>query len=159
MTIKHMTLSAALGALACTSLSLALLPTAAHAALGEQEDSAQVDVAALKGQLHSSDQGLYRSSEIRAPSGVIVREYAAPSGKVFAVTWRGPTLPDLKQVLGPHYAEFAAASASAPRADRHHVRLHANDLVVQMSGHMRAFTGRAYLASEVPAGVSVRDLP
>ncbi len=159
MAIKHITLSAALGALAWTSISVSLLPAAAHAALGEQEVSTQADVAALKGQLHSSDQVLYRLSEIRAPSGVIVREYAAPSGKVFAVTWRGQTQPDLRQVLGPHYAEFAAASATAPRADRHHLSVRANDLVVQMSGHMRAFTGRAYLASEVPAGVSVRDLP
>lgn len=156
---KNTRVATIVAALALLSPCLALLPCAAQAALGEPDSSVQADGAVLKGELHSSAQGLYRLNEIHAATGVWVREYATLSGTVFAVTWRGPAMPNLKQVLGSHYAAYAAAAPAAPRADRHHLTVRANDLVVHLSGHMRAFVGRAYLESAVPTGVSVSDLP
>jgi hypothetical protein len=38
------------------------------------------------------------------------------------------------------------------------LQIQQGDLVVQMSGHMRALFGRAYLASAIPSGVNVGDL-
>jgi hypothetical protein len=157
---KNLGVRSLLAALALTPLSLAFFfSSPAHATLGEPESSLQADGATLKGELHTSDQGLYRLSEIHAVTGTVVREYSTPAGNVFAVTWRGPTMPNLKQVLGSHYADYAAAAEGAPRVDRHHLAVRANDLIVHMSGHMRAFQGRAYLESQVPPGVLVRELP
>ena len=86
-----------------------------------------------------------------------MREFVAPSGVVFAVTWQGPIRPDLHQALGQYFEPFV----SAPRAkfaDRRHLQIQQGDLVVQMSGHMRALFGRAYLVSAIPSGVDVGDL-
>jgi hypothetical protein len=37
----------------------------------------------------------------RRPEGTSVRRYVSPAGKVVAVAWKGPVMPDLRQVLGP----------------------------------------------------------
>ena len=45
----------------------------------------------------------YTVHEMRASTGTTVREYVSASGKVFGVAWEGPTLPDLRQVLGVYF--------------------------------------------------------
>ena len=45
---------------------------------------------------------------MQLPSGTVLREYAGPDGKIFAVTWNGPFIPNLKQTLGSYFTEFAA---------------------------------------------------
>lgn len=140
-------------------LGVMVVPLKARAALGEPEASVQADSAKLKGEITTtSDRGSYRVSEIRGASGTVVREYSIPDGTVFAVTWRGPSIPDLKQMLGAYYARYASAAAGATHS-RHQIAVQADDLIVRMSGHMRAYMGRAYLASAVPAGVAVAELP
>jgi hypothetical protein len=87
----------------------------------------------------------------------VVREYSGLDGNVFAVTWIGPFMPNLRQMLGRYFDAYATAPKSG-HADHHHLQIRLNDLVVQESGHMRAFTGRAYLPQAIPDGVSVEDL-
>lgn len=99
----------------------------------------------------------YTVHEIATPSGTVVREFAAADGRVFAVAWSGPTMPDLRQLLGENFAIYAAPPASGPRAHAHRT-LTRGDLVVQSSGRMRAFSGRAYLSSLVPSGVAIDGL-
>ena len=49
--------------------------------------------------------------EIATTYGTSVREYRlGADGKVFAVSWSGPVIPDLRQVLGSYYAQFAQAA-------------------------------------------------
>jgi hypothetical protein len=60
-------------------------------------------------------------------------------------------------MLGRYFDAYATAPKSG-HADHHHLQIRLNDLVVQESGHMRAFTGRAYLPQAIPSGVSVEDL-
>ena len=91
----------------------------------------------------------YAVHEIAAPSGTVVREFVSPAGKVFAVAWSGPTLPDLKQVLGPYFDTYVAALQQ--RKARGPVSVVLPGLVVQSSGHMRAFVGKAYLPDGMPA--------
>jgi hypothetical protein len=87
---------------------------------------------------------------ITLPSGTVVREYVAPNGIVFGVAWEGPTLPNLKAVLGEAFDQYAAATATR-RATPLAV---SNDaLVVFSGGHLRAFAGYAYLPQALPAGV------
>lgn len=135
---------------------IVLAPVGAQAGLGEPEASVATDAATLDAQVNTSDLGAYRIHEMRADSGATVHEYASAGGTVFAVTWSGQHLPNLARLLGAHYAAYVKAAQSGPAgASRpHHVSVSTDDLVVEMSGHMRAYRGRAYLKSALPAGVS-----
>jgi hypothetical protein len=83
----------------------------------------------------------------------VIREYVTPAGKVFGVSWTGPTIPDLTQLLGTYNTEFQTA-VHAKRGRRDSAAVHNPDLVVESSGHMRSFHGRAYLNSMLPGGVT-----
>ncbi len=129
----------------------------ASATLGEPEVSVQTDVQELQGSIKAADHGSYREHEIQLPSGTVVREYSGADGLVFAVTWKGPFMPNLRQTLGRYFDTYATA-AKAGHADHHRLQLQQSDFVVQVSGHMRAFMGRAYLPQAIPGGVSLEDL-
>ena len=80
-----------------------------------------------------------------------VKEYLSPNGTVFAVSWRGPRPPDLSQLLGSYFAEYQTAAA-APHAQRGHLLVQTENLVVETSGHMRDLRGRAYRSRPAAAG-------
>jgi hypothetical protein len=95
----------------------------------------------------------YTVHEISADDGTVIREYVSPAGKVFGVSWTGPTIPDLTQLLGTYNTEFQTA-VHATRGRRNSAAVHNPDLVVESSGHMRSFRGRAYLHTMLPSGVT-----
>jgi hypothetical protein len=139
------------------TLAAALLwPCVAGATLGEPESSIATEPQ-LGRVIKATDLGAYRVHESQLPSGTVLREYAAANGDVFAVTWRGPFVPNLKQLLGRYFEEYAAG-AKVKYSDHHHVEVRQSDLVVQAGGHMRATAGRAYLPLALPAGVTPGDL-
>jgi hypothetical protein len=138
-------------------LAAALSPCIAEAGLGQPESTVQADAVQLKGSIKATEHAGYRVQEIQLPSGTLVREFVGSGGNVFAVAWSGPTVPNLRQTLGQYFDNFVAA-AQAKHADHHHLQIQQSDLVVQAGGHMRAFSGRAYLPQAVPAGVSIGDL-
>jgi hypothetical protein len=85
--------------------------------------------------------------------GTVIREYVSPAGKVFGVSWNGPALPDLSQLLGSNFTEFQTGVRS--QAGRRRVAVVRNsNLVVESTGRTRAFSGRAYLNSMLPGGVT-----
>lgn len=88
-------------------------------------------------------------------SGTTVREYLDAAGTVWAVTWSGPFLPDLRALLGSWFPAFTQAQA----ASRGTVALRTADLAVFSSGSMGRFQGRAWLPAHVPAGVNPEQLP
>ena len=141
----------------CSVLAAALSPCIAEAGLGQPESTLQADAVQLKGSIKATEHAGYRVQEIQLPSGTLVREFVGSDGNVFAVAWNGPTVPNLRQTLGQYFDNFVAA-AQAKHADHHHLQIQQSDLVVQAAGHMRAFSGRAYLPQAVPAGVSIGDL-
>jgi hypothetical protein len=138
-------------------LAAAMSPCMAYAGLGQPESSVQADAVQLKGSIKATEHAGYRVQEIELPSGTLVREFVGSDGNVFAVAWNGPTMPNLRQTLGQYFDNYVAA-AKAKHADHHHLQIQQSGLVVQAGGHMRAFSGRAYLPQAVPAGVSVGDL-
>lgn len=95
--------------------------------------------------------------ELHSPRGTVVREFVSPSGKVFAVAWRGPWAPDLQNLLGTHFEEFQRAMQSRPLGHGP-ISIHQAGVVVELGGHMRSFIGRAYLPDEIPAGVRPEEL-
>jgi hypothetical protein len=139
------------------AMMVALLPRLACAALGEPESSIAGDVEHLKGSIKSTVRTNYRVHEIQLPSGTILREFSAIGGNVFAVTWSGPAIPDLRQALGRYFDVYVAA-AQAKRGGRRHLQIEQSEFVMQSSGHMRAFSGRAYLPQALPAGTSADEI-
>src|SRR5271154_2279412 len=97
----------------------ALSPCIATAALGEPEVSVQADGVELRGSVKVMARLSYRVHEIQLPSGNRVREFAH-QGTVFAVAWNGPTMPDLRHILGRYFDSYVSA-AKANRAGHHHL--------------------------------------
>jgi hypothetical protein len=144
--------------LLCSMFIAATVATPVWAALGGDATSVQNDLAKMKGALRisASPQG-YEVHEITTSYGTVVREYLNPAGKVFALGWDGPFNPDLRQVLGTYYTQYTQAPASAHQ-DRAHLRIAQPGLVVQISGRVRAFVGRAWAPDLLPANFSTDDI-
>ena len=99
----------------------------------------------------------YAVHEMQLAGGTAVREYLSADGKVFAVTWRGARMPDLRQLFGAAYFD-RYRQAAAQRRGRGPGRIEADGLVVHSGGHMRAYAGMAYVPQLVPGDVSVDEL-
>ncbi|MEX3857569.1 hypothetical protein QF001_002562 [Paraburkholderia youngii] len=140
--------------IACAVLgACCVLPFAAHATLGQNASTVDGDQTRLHAIAHAaSAQGAYSVHTLTLPSGTQVREFVAANGIVFGVAWDGPTLPDLKAMLGASFDVYVAASATRRGVP---LAVSNSDLVVFSSGHLRAFTGYAYLPQAVPGGVDV----
>jgi hypothetical protein len=133
---------------------LLLGTTPAWAALGGSAATVATDRQQLRGELRSVAAEGFSVQEISAADGSVVREYVSPSGRVFAVSWRGPVRPDLALVLGDYFREFQQASRSRLHR-RGPLVVRTDRLVVEMGGHMRAFHGRAYVPDLLPVTLSL----
>lgn len=90
-------------------------------------------------------------------NGTTVREYVA-NGVVFAVSWKGPFLPDLRKLLGAHFDTLTAGTARRPKAGHGPVRVQQADVTIESGGHMRAFAGRAWVGGLLPSGFGPEDI-
>jgi hypothetical protein len=134
--------------------AVAVLPV--QAALGGTEASVEADRLQVAGTQRVLRLAAYTVHEMQAPSGTVVREYVSPAGTVFAVAWQGPSMPDLRQVLGGYFDRYVEAAAQ--RKARGPVTIEQPGLVVQSSGHMRAFVGKAYIPEALPPGVGADSI-
>ena len=98
----------------------------------------------------------YSVSENVEANGTTVREFVGADNNVFAVIWQGPNMPNLRKYLGNYAAQFVDA-ANLPHVGRS-VAIHSDQLVLHSGGHIRFFSGSAYLPSMLPKNVSPRDL-
>ena len=129
-----------------------------RAGLGEPLESVQRDHAALHGTaLAVTPTAAFDRHEITTAEGTRVREYASHVGTVFAVTWSGRSLPDLKIVLGQHYAAYAAAT-SGHRGNHHVFTIESADLVLHIRKLPRGFTGSAHVPALLPPGTVAADI-
>ncbi len=142
------------------TLAVAVLVSSrpAVAALGGDEASIAADEAQASGASQTIVGPSYTVHEIRRSSGTVIREYIVPGGRVFAVTWRGPWLPDMRQLLGIYFDAYRRAERAKHPRHRPFVVNEAG-VVVHSSGHMRSFIGDAHVTSLVPEGVRVEELP
>ena len=139
-------------------LALAVALTApARAALGDRAESVAPDAAQFHALSRVSTRPAFTVHELQTPTGTVIREFVAPSGAVFAVSWRGPFKPDLRSLLGNHYLRYASAPRTAG-STRSRLMIDQPDLVVHSAGHMRYYTGLAYLPQQLPAGVGEEQL-
>ena len=144
-------------------------PSPAHAALGETADSVAADAASFSANVvrHTRRSALnapavvaYTVEQMTTASGIAVNEYVGPDGRVFAATWRGRRPPDLSVLLGPYFAQYqdAASAGGLTAHGLHHASVHGNDVVVEMAGHMRDMSGRAFLPAMLPHGVEQSEI-
>lgn len=143
-------------------LSFAMLIAAACPALAELGGNA-ASVAAdqqhmMAQQRSTTAAATYTVQEMQAPDGTVVREYVSSSGVVFAVTWQGPQVPNLQQLFGSKYFGQWQDAAKAQPLRHGPQQIKQSDLVVESGGHMRSYSGRAYVPQLVPQGVSVDQL-
>ncbi len=129
------------------------------AVLGEDVSTVQGDQSHFNATLRVTQTAGYAVHELHSSSGLAVREYVSPSGKVFAVAWHGPWQPDLKHLLGTYFDSYRSGLQAPGRGAGHGpVVIQQDGLVVELGGHMRDFVGRAYLTDQVPEGVSLEKI-
>ena len=139
------------------SVLLLVYASAGHAELGGLPEQFNAESATVASSL-SSAMSNYLTRDTTLTTGTLVREYVSAGGIVFAVTWNGPVLPDLKALLGKHFDTMVAESARAPRAGRSHLAIDTPEVVINSGGHMRAFEGSAWIPAQFPAGFSAADV-
>jgi hypothetical protein len=131
----------------------------AQASLAGGAASVANDADALHGVVQASILRQFEIQQIDTDNGIQVREYLNREGTVFAVTWAGPVVPDLQQLLGTQFAAYTTALAARDHLGlRRSVRVATSGLVVESDGHLRAYLGRAYLPALIPSGVSAAEL-
>jgi hypothetical protein len=126
------------------------------AALGGDVSSVEADQAHMRAQRQVTQTNAYSVHEMKAESGTMVREFVSPAGKVFAVSFAGRMRPDLRQLLGSYYEEYAQNAPT--RRTFHPVTIETPNMVVQFGGHVGALTGRAYVPGMVPQGVRIEEI-
>ena len=140
------------------AICVSVAASSAFAALGGDVASVQSDQAHISASLRVSQTNGYAVHELHSPTGSVVREFVSSSGKVFAIAWQAPSPPDLRQLLGPYFDEFQKAAALSRKPGRAPLVVEHSGLVVQLGGHMRSFTGQAYLPDQLPSGVQTGEI-
>ena len=141
--------------------ALIALSADVSASLGRDASTIETDRVRMQGALlRIARNDAYTVHELRSASGTTVREYVSSNGIVFAVAWQGPWLPDLRQMLGPYFDDYlrAVQSTTGQRRARGSLTIDLRDLTVQMSGHPRAFSGRAYVPRLMPLRVQAETI-
>jgi hypothetical protein len=102
----------------------------------------------------------YSVHEIKANNGTVVREYVSAEGRVFGVSWHGPFMPDMQQLLGAYFQQYSSAvqAEKASYVGRRPIHIQQPGLVVESGGHMRAYVGRAYVPEMLPQGVKAEEI-
>ena len=155
MTALVLGLTLALGA----AQSLAALGQAPTAAMPPATSTAAPAARALAA-TSAAGSGLYTSHPQQLENGTLIQEYATPAGLVFAVSWRGPVLPDLSLLLGEFFSGYKVETDQARVLGKRGspVNVMSNRLVVRSGGRMRSFAGYAYAPELIPAGVNVNNV-
>jgi len=128
----------------------------AVAGLGGDLNSVQDDAAHMKATVKVQQKETYAIHEITTKdNATVVREYVSADGRVFAVAWQGLFMPDLTQILGSYLQRYSAAveQEHAKGPGRRPLLINQSELVVESSGRMRAYYGRAYVPDMLPQGV------
>jgi hypothetical protein len=102
--------------------------------------------------------GALRLRTLTDAGGTTINEYATSSGRIVAYTWAGPTMPDLRALLGKYSVSYrAGAAAATPDGNLHRSRIARPDVIVESGGPMRGYVGRAWLPGALPPGVTAAD--
>jgi len=108
--------------------------------------------ASTSGAANAAADAVYTVTQSTLDSGTVVREYSDTAGRVFAVSWRGPSLPDLRTLLGDKFAVMTNSAGKRAQAGHSQLAVDQSDVVLVSNGHMRSFAGHAWLPAALPTG-------
>lgn len=136
-------------------IMLLLTPIRGHAVLGETADT----------RVHAMNLAVTKRTGVpvryidHQEQSVVVREYAGPDNKVFAVKWRGGK-PNLAVLLGQYQSEYNVATAGTlRRIPRRGLAASSSNLEILQYGPMSDIHGHVILKNHLPPNVSAGDLP
>jgi hypothetical protein len=131
----------------------------ASASLGRAYASVQTDGLALHAAVSSAPAAGYTIHTLTLPNQGVVKEFTRADGVVFALVWRAPGRPDLRQLLGDNFDAMQADNAvRAGRHLRRPIAVNRPEFLLQSGGHPGAFWGAALMPQLQPAGFSASDL-
>jgi len=137
-------------------LTLVVGTVPAWATLGQYEGSVSTDQQRMRTEDRVQDFRSYKVHQLTANNGTIVREYVSPKGMVFGVAWQGRFMPDMNQLLGNYVTNLQTASKAQTQIhQRRSLIVKTGNFVFVSSGHMRLFSGSAYVPSLIPNNVSM----
>ena len=126
------------------------LPMFAQAELGGNLASIMQEQKIFGSTLTISPQSNYTIYIQNISPDLVIKEYVSNSGNIFGVAWKGSTLPNFQILLGNYYSNYLSAQQQNPRS----VFLQDNNLVIESSGVMGGYIGRAFLPKQVPTGLA-----
>jgi len=127
------------------------------AVLGGKVESVAADQAQMNASRKITSNGRFQVHELQTDGNNVVREFVTPDGNVFGVTWTTQFVPQYSQLLGG-YTDRLNKAAQARRNHRAPLNINEPGFVFSAFGHMRYFSGRAYVPSMVPAGVLAEEI-
>jgi len=138
----------------------ALSPAFAWAVLGQAPTTYPSNTTSAFSAPTFAPASLYTMTAVTLDSGVVVKEFTRPDGLVFAVSWRGPVLPDLSTLLGTYFPVLMQANEENQATGRRGspVSVARDGLVVQASGRRPHFFGYAYVTHLTPSGINIKDV-
>jgi hypothetical protein len=102
--------------------------------------------------------GALRMRTLTDAGNTTITEYATNTGQIVAYAWQGPTMPDLRALLGKYADSYRTGAAAATADGNLHVsRVARPDVIVESGGPMRGYAGRAWLPTALPPGVTADD--
>jgi hypothetical protein len=140
------------------ALTAAFFMGGSWAGLGAAPGHWPAQAAAARSSTASTGSASYTVVQRQLDSGTTVREFVDSTGVVFAVSWSGPFLPDLKELLGAHF-DSMVARGRGQGAQRSRLAVQDSTAVIVSEGHMGAFEGRAWVPSRLPSGFDLRGMP
>ena len=139
-------------------LIAAFITSGSWAGLGGAPGHWPAKAPAARSNTLSTGSASYTVMQRQLDSGTTVQEFVDSTGAVFAVSWSGPFLPDLKELLGIHF-DSMVSQGRGRGGQRSRLAVQDSGAVIVSEGHMGAFEGRAWLPSRLPAGFDVRAMP
>lgn len=140
------------------ALAAAFFTGGSWAGLGAAPAHWPTQAAAPRSSTLSTGSASYTVVQRQLDSGTTVQEFVDSSGTVFAVSWSGPFLPDLQELLGIHF-DAMVAQGRRQGGQRSRLAVQSLEAVIVSEGHMGALAGRAWLPPRLPAGFDARAIP
>jgi hypothetical protein len=135
-------------------LSALLIPSISRAELGGNAASVLAEQKEF-GSLLTTDTKNGTTVYIQTlASGTILKEFLSSTGVVYAVSWSGPSLPNLQIILGSYFKNYLAAL----KQSRGSIFSTTENVVIQSSGMMGAFQGFAFLPKQAPSDFTTSSL-
>lgn len=88
-------------------------------------------------------------------TGVNIKEFSRADGMIFAVSWYGPSLPDMRDLLGSYFNEYTQYLSA--QKSRKYVAANLVHLVFKSTGGARFFAGHAYAPFLIPGDFESKD--